>query len=97
ETSDTTLDEMEVKAKYMYGLVEVPLELVKTGVGVEEKLNHLLATSLNKALEDSALNGKSNGFKGIFNDSDIATETIEKADYDGIKKGVKVNTGTNHR
>lgn len=97
ETSDATFGEFQLDAKYMYGLVEVPLELVKTGVGVEQKLNHLLATALNQTLEDAALNGAEDGFDGIFNDSDIITESIENVDYEGIKKGVKAIATNNHQ
>lgn len=97
QASDPTFGEFKLDAKYMYGLVEVPLELVKTGVGVEEKLNHLLATALNKTLEDSALNGSENGFKGIFNDEDILKETIAEVNYEEIKKGVKAIATNNHQ
>jgi len=97
QASDPTFGEFKLDAKYMYGLVEVPLELVKTGVGVEQKLNHLLASALNQTLEDSALNGAEDGFKGIFNDSDIVKETIEGVNYEGIKKGVKAIATNNHQ
>jgi len=79
--SDPTFDGLELKAKYMYGLVEVPLELVKTGIGVEEKLNHLLAEALNQKLEEAALVGATDGFKGIFNDTEILKQEITKASY----------------
>lgn len=87
--SDPTFEEFRLDAKYMYGLVEVPLELIKTGIGVEEKLNFLLATALNKTLEDAALNGMTDGFTGIFNDPKIVKETIADVNYNEIKKGVK--------
>lgn len=96
QASDPTFGEFKLDAKYMYGLVEVPLELVKTGVGVEQKLNYLLATALNKTLEDAALNGAEDGFKGIFNDDDVVKQTIQEVSYEGIKKGVKVIAENNH-
>lgn len=94
--SSPTFSELKLDAKYMYGLVEVPLELVKTGVGVEQKLNHLLAQALNQAIEDSALNGATNGFEGILKDKDILKETITEVNYEAIKDGVKVIAGNNH-
>lgn len=97
EASDATFSEFKLEAKYMYGLVEVPLELVKTGVGVEQKLNHLLATALNQTLEDAALNGAANGFEGIFNDDEIIKETIDEVNYEAIKKGAKVIATNNHQ
>ncbi|EAU5206353.1 HK97 family phage prohead protease, partial [Salmonella enterica subsp. enterica serovar Oranienburg] len=93
--SDPTFDGLELKAKYMYGLVEVPLELVKTGIGVEEKLNHLLAEALNQKLEESALVGATDGFKGIFNDTEILKQEIEKASYKEISKGVRLVANKN--
>src|SRR5699024_2325150 len=87
--SDPTFEEFKLDAKYMYGLVEVPLELVKTGIGEEEKLHFLLATALNKTLEDAALNGAVDGFARIFNDTSITKETIADVSYAEIKKGVK--------
>lgn len=93
--SDPTFDGLELKAKYMYGLVEVPLELVKTGIGVEEKLNHLLAEALNQKLEEAALVGATDGFKGIFNDTEILKQEIEKASYKEISKGVRLVANKN--
>ncbi|MCU5070505.1 phage major capsid protein [Bacillus pacificus] len=93
--SDPTFDGLELKAKYMYGLVEVPLELVKTGIGVEEKLNHLLAEALNQKLEESALVGATDGFKGIFNDAEILKQEIEKPSYKEISKGVRLVANKN--
>lgn len=95
--SDPTFEEFRLDAKYMYGLVEVPLELIKTGIGVEEKLNYLLATALNKTLEDAALNGMADGFAGIFNDADIVKDTIADVSYAEIKKGVKAIATNNHQ
>ena len=97
QQSDPTFGEFKLDAKYMYGLVEVPLELVKTGVGVESKLNHLLATALNQTLEDAALNGAVDGFEGIFNDADIIKQTISEVNYEGIKEGVKAIASNNHQ
>lgn len=87
--SDPTFSEIKLDAKYMYGLVEVPLELVKTGVGVEQKLNHLIAQAIVQTLEKSALRGATDGFKGIFNETDILKEDITAVDYMEILKGVK--------
>lgn len=93
--SDPTFDELKLQAKYMYGLVEVPLELVKTGVGVEEKLNDLLAKALTEALEKSALKGATDGFAGILNDAAIQKQTITKASYKEVAKGVKLVANAN--
>lgn len=93
--SDPTFDGLELKSKYMYGLVEVPLELVKTGVGVEEKLNHLLAEALNQKLEQAALLGATDGFTGIFNDAGILKQDIAKASYKEIAKGVRLVANNN--
>lgn len=93
--SDPTFDGLELKAKYMYGLVEVPLELVKTGIGVEEKLNHLLAEALNQKLEQAALVGATDGFAGIFNDTGILKQEIAKSSYKEISKGVRLVANKN--
>lgn len=87
--SDPTFGEVKLDAKYMYGLVEVPLELVKTGIGVEEKLNFLIAQAMNQTLEQAALHGATNGFKGIFNDTDLVKHKIPSVQYLEILKGVK--------
>lgn len=93
--SDPTFGEIKLDAKYMYGLVEVPLELVKTGIGIEEKLNHLIAQAMVQTLEQAALNGAVDGFKGIYNDTDILKETIPTVDYMEILKGVKAIASNN--
>ncbi|CAM5194154.1 phage major capsid protein [Lysinibacillus sphaericus] len=88
-TSDPTFGEVKLEAKYLYGMVEVPLELLKTGIGVEEKLNYLIAQAMAETIEKAGLSGAENGFKGIFNDTDILTETFTAPTYLDIKKGVK--------
>lgn len=93
--SDPTFGEIKLDAKYMYGLVEVPLELVKTGIGIEEKLNYLIAKAMNQTLEQAALNGAIDGFKGIYNNTDILKETIPTVDYMEILKGVKAIASNN--
>ncbi|MGE7604944.1 phage major capsid protein [Peribacillus sp. NPDC097675] len=94
--SDPTFGEIKLDAKYMYGLVEVPLELVKTGIGIEEKLNYLIATAMNQTLEKAALYGATDGFKGIFNDTEILHDTIVDPTYLELKKGVKAIATNNH-
>lgn len=87
--SDATFGEVKLEAKYLYAMTEVPLELLKTGVGVSEKLNYLIAKAMSEAIENAALNGAVDGFTGIFNDAGILTETFERPNYIEIKKGVK--------
>lgn len=94
-TSDATFEEVKLEAKYMYGLVEVPLELIKTGLGVEAKLNDLLAKAMNEALEKAALEGAVDGFTGIYNDPDLVKEEITAVTYNEIKKGVKAIAANN--
>lgn len=96
-TSDPTFGEIRLDAKYLYSLIQVPLELIKTGIGVEEKLNYLIAKAMTETLENAALEGSVDGFKGIFNDTDILKDTFTTVDYEAIKKGVKsiaANNGT---
>lgn len=88
-TSDATFGEVKLEAKYLYAMTEVPLELLKTGIGVSEKLNYLIAKTMSEAIEKAGLTGASKGFEGIFNDSDIQKGTFTTLDYDAIKNGVK--------
>lgn len=87
--SDATFGEIKLEAKYLYAMTEVPLELLKTGVGVSEKLNYLIAKAMSEAIEAAGLNGAVDGFEGIFNDADIQKDTFTELDYNAIKKGVK--------
>lgn len=88
-TSEPTFGEVELNSKFYYGLVEIPLELLKTGLGIEEKVNDLLAKALVEKLEHDALNGSENGFDGIYNDADIVKQDISEATYKEIAKGYK--------
>lgn len=88
-TSDPTFGEVKLDAKYLYAMTEVPLELLKTGVGVSEKLNYLIATAMSEAIEKAGLTGAVNGFEGIFNDTDMLKDTFTTLDYNTIKNGVK--------
>lgn len=87
--SDATFGEVKLEAKYLYAMTEVPLELLKTGIGVSEKLNYLIAQAMSEAIEKAGLVGAVNGFEGIFNDADILKDTFETLDYNTIKNGVK--------
>lgn len=86
--SDPTFGEVRLEAKYLYGLVEVPLELIKTGIGIEEKINMLLAQTVAQVLDKAGYNGAVDGFTGIFNE-DIQKLDITAANYDEVLKGVK--------
>jgi HK97 family phage major capsid protein len=87
--SEPTFGEVELNAKFYYGLVEIPLELLKTGLGIEEKVNDLLAKALVEKLEYDALNGSANGFEGIYNDADVVKQDITEPTYKEIAKGYK--------
>ncbi|MEG1141199.1 MAG: HK97 family phage prohead protease [Clostridia bacterium] len=86
--SDPVFDEIKLDAKYIYGLVEIPLEIIQTGIGVEDKINQLLASAISEKMEKAALNGAVNGFEGIFNDTDILKSNITGATFTEISKGV---------
>lgn len=85
--SDAEFDKIELDAKYLYGLVEIPLEIIQTGLNVEEKINQLLATVIVSEIEKAALNGAVDGFKGIYNENDLLKENIDLT-YEGITKGI---------
>lgn len=87
--SDATFGEIKLEAKYLYAMTEVPLELLKTGVGVSEKLNYLIAKAMSEAIEQAGLTGAVDGFEGIFNDTEIQKDTFTELDYNTVKKGVK--------
>lgn len=84
--SDATFDQIELDAKYLYGLVEIPLEIIQTGMGVEEKINQLLATTIVSEIEKAALKGAVDGFSGIYN-KDILKKDIPLT-YEGITSGI---------
>lgn len=84
--SEPTFDKIELDAKYLYGLVEIPLEIIQTGMGVEEKINQLLATTIVSEIEKAALNGAVDGFSGIYN-KDIIKKSIPLT-YEGITSGI---------
>lgn len=84
--SDATFDKIELDAKYLYGLVEIPLEIIQTGMGVEEKINQLLATTIVSEIEKAALKGAVDGFSGIYN-KDILKKDIQLT-YEGITSGI---------
>lgn len=84
--SEPTFDKIELDAKYLYGLVEIPLEIIQTGMGVEEKINQLLATAIVTEIEKAALNGAVDGFSGIYN-KDILKKEIPLT-YEGITSGI---------
>ncbi len=86
--SDPVFDEIKLDAKYIYGLVEIPLEIIQTGIGVEDKINQLLASAMAEKMEKAALNGAEKGFKGIFNDENILKSNITGATFTEISKGV---------
>ena len=86
--SEPVFDEVKLDAKYIYGIVEIPLEIIQTGIGVEEKINQLLASAIAEKMEKSALNGASKGFTGIFNDENILKSNITGATFSEISKGV---------
>ena len=88
-SSDPTFGEIKLEAKYLYAMTEVPLELLKTGVGVSEKLNYLIAKAMSETIENAGLTGAENGFKGVFNETDILKDTFTTLDYNTIKNGVK--------
>lgn len=93
--SEPTFGEVELTSKYYYGLVEIPLELLKTGLGVEEKVNDLLAKALVEKLEADALNGSTNGFQGIYNDANVVKADITEPTYKEIAKGYKAIAANN--
>ena len=84
--SDATFGQIELDAKYLYGIVEIPLEIIQTGMGVEEKINQLLATTIVSEIEKAALNGAVDGFSGIYN-KDILKKDIPLT-YEGITSGI---------
>lgn len=84
--SEPSFDKIELDAKYLYGLVEIPLEIIQTGMGVEEKINQLLATAIVSEIEKAALNGAVDGFSGIYN-KDILKKEIPLT-YEGITSGI---------
>ncbi|MGL5714126.1 MAG: HK97 family phage prohead protease [Paraclostridium sp.] len=84
--SEPTFGQIELDAKYLYGLVEIPLEIIQTGMGVEEKINQLLATTIVSEIEKAALNGAVDGFKGIYN-AEILKKNIPLT-YEGITTGI---------
>ncbi len=84
--SEPSFDKIELDAKYLYGLVEIPLEIIQTGMGVEEKINQLLATAIVSEIENAALNGAVDGFSGIYN-KDILKMEIPLT-YEGITSGI---------
>ncbi len=92
--SDAEFDKIELDAKYLYGLyglVEIPLEIIQTGIGVEEKINQLLATVIVSEIEKAALNGAADGFSGIYNERDLLKENITittGTGYEEITKGI---------
>lgn len=89
--SDAEFDKIELDAKYLYGLVEIPLEIIQTGIGVEEKINQLLATVIVSEIEKAALNGAADGFSGIYNERDLLKENITittGSGYEEITKGI---------
>lgn len=86
EPSDATFGQIELDAKYLYGLVEIPLEIIQTGMGVEEKINQLLATTIVSEIEKAALNGAVDGFSGIYN-KEILKKNIPLT-YEGITSGI---------
>ena len=59
-SSEAEFDKIELDAKYLYGLVEIPLEIIQTGLDVEEKINQLLATVMVSEIEKAALKASSN-------------------------------------
>lgn len=93
--SEPTFGEIELNSKFYYGLVEIPLELLKTGLGVEEKVNDILAKALVEKLEADALNGSTNGFAGIYNDADVVKQDITAPTYKEIAKGYKTIASNN--
>lgn len=84
--SEPSFDKIELDAKYLYGLVEIPLEIIQTGMGVEEKINQLLATAIVSEIEKAALNGAVDGFSGIYT-KDILKKEIPLT-YEGITSGI---------
>ena len=100
--SEPSFDKIELDAKYLYGLVEIPLEIIQTGMGVEEKINQLLATAIVSEIEKAALNGAVDGFTGIYNKSilkkdipltyeGITTGITEIATHNGTTKNIAMN------
>ena len=84
--SEPSFDKIELDAKYLYGLVEIPLEIIQTGMGVEEKINQLLATTIVSEIEKAALKGAVDGFSGIYN-KEILKKNIPLT-YEGITSGI---------
>lgn len=93
--SEPVFDDIELDAKYLYGLVEIPLEIIQTGIGVEEKINQLLATAIALKMEQASLKGEADGFKGIYNETDLLKDTITDITYEEITKGVKAISTNN--
>lgn len=93
--SEPTFGEVELNAKFYYGLCDIPLELLKTGLGIEEKVNDLLAKALVEKLEYDALHGSQNGFDGIYNDPDVVKTDIAEPNYKEIARGYKAIAANN--
>ena len=72
--------------------MEIPLEIIQTGMGVEEKINQLLATTLVLEMEKAALNGATDGFVGIYNKDilkkDLTLSTSQPITYEDITTGM---------
>ena len=86
-SNEAGFDKIELDAKYLYGLVEIPLEIIQTGLDIEEKINQLLATVMVSEIEKAALKGASDGFSGIYNETELLKENT-KLTYEGITKGI---------
>ncbi len=93
--SEPAFDQIELDAKYIYGLVEIPLEIIQTGIGVEEKINQLLANAIATKMEQAGLKGDVDGFKGIYNETDLLKLDIADINYEEITKGVRAISKNN--